>query len=70
MAVVTVSPKYQIVIPKEVREKFKIKPGEKLIILNSEKGLVVLPDRSIVEMEGFIKGPMDTSDLRDETDRI
>lgn len=70
MATVTVSPKYQVVIPKEVREKFKIKPGDKLIILNSENGLVVLPDRTIVEMEGFIKGPMDTSDLRDETDRI
>jgi len=36
MTTVTVSPKYQVVIPKEIREELKLKPGQKLQIIQFE----------------------------------
>ena len=53
---VTVSPKYQIVIPRKIRESMKIRPGQKLIMVAEERSIRLLPERSIKEMEGFLKG--------------
>jgi AbrB family looped-hinge helix DNA binding protein len=51
---VTVSPKYQIVIPKEIRDALKIRPGQKLSMVAEERSIRLLPQRSIKEMEGFL----------------
>jgi len=68
MNVVKVSPKYQIVIPEEVRKNLNIKPGERIQVLQFENRIELVLIRSIKEMRGFIKG-IDTNIIR-ETDRI
>ena len=69
MSIVTISPKFQIVIPKEIREKLKLKPGQKLnmIEFNNSLNLVVIKD--IKEGRGLLKG-MDTNFVREKKDRI
>jgi AbrB family looped-hinge helix DNA binding protein len=56
MSEVTVSPKYQIVIPRRIRELMKIRPGQKLIMVAEERSIRLVPERPIKEMEGFLKG--------------
>lgn len=56
MAITTVSSKYQIVIPKEVRERMKLKPGQKLGILMKGRHAVLVPVRPIEELEGIAAG--------------
>lgn len=68
MTVVKVSPKYQIVIPEEVRKNMQIKPGEKIQVIQYEDRIELIPVRSIKQMRGILKG-IDTTITRD-TDRI
>jgi len=65
---VTVSSKYQIIIPSKIRKELNIRPGEKLQVIPYENRIVFIPVRSIRDMRGFLKG-MDTSIERD-VDRI
>jgi AbrB family looped-hinge helix DNA binding protein len=67
MSVVKVSPKYQIVIPREVRVRLRIKPGQRLSVIAGERGITLLPERSIKEMEGFLSGV--PGDFEREPDR-
>ncbi len=66
---VTVSSKYQIVIPKEARERAKIKPGEKLSVLVLHGQIVLVRVRPFNELVGILKG-IDPEGLRDEEDRL
>lgn len=68
MTEVTVSPKYQIVIPKEIRESLGIVSGQKVQIMSYQGRIEVIPLKPIKEMRGFLKG-IDTSVAR-ENDRI
>jgi AbrB family looped-hinge helix DNA binding protein len=68
MTTVTVSPKYQIVIPKEVREALGIKVGEKLDAIPYRGHVALVPVRSIKSARGFLKG-IDTDVPRDR-DRV
>ena len=68
MSFVKVSPKYQVVIPKHVREALKIKSGQRLRILVFGDRIELIPEKSIMEMKGFLKG-IDTRLDRDE-DRL
>ena len=56
MSMVTVSPKYQVVIPKEIREHMDIKPGQQVQMMIYKGNLVLVPLRPIEEMRGFAKG--------------
>ena len=67
MTTVTVSPKYQVVIPKEVREALGIKVGERLDAIPYRGHLALVPVRSLKSARGFLKG-IDTDVPRD-TDR-
>jgi AbrB family looped-hinge helix DNA binding protein len=69
MVVVTVSSKYQIVIPRDVREKMELKPGQKIVVIEKDGVVHLIPQKSIKEMRGFVKG-IDTSKLRNEEDRF
>ncbi len=62
---VTVSPKYQVVIPQEVREALKILPGMKVQVFAFEDRIELVPERSMQEMRGFLRG-IDTSVEREE----
>ncbi len=64
---VTVSPKYQMVIPREIRKSMGIKPGVRFQVLQYENRIELIPIRTIKEMRGFLKG-LDTTVPR-ERDR-
>jgi AbrB family looped-hinge helix DNA binding protein len=68
METVTVSPKFQVVIPKEIRESLKLIPGQKIQALLYENRIELIPMRPIKKMRGFLKG-IDTSVDR-EKDRL
>ncbi len=68
MLSVKVSPKYQVVIPKEIRESLNLLPGQKLQVIQYENRIEFIPERDIGELEGFLKG-IDKSFIR-EDDRL
>ena len=65
---VTVSPKYQVVIPKAVRERVNIQPGEKLQILSFDNRIELVRIRPMRQMRGFLKG-LDPTFTREKKDR-
>jgi AbrB family looped-hinge helix DNA binding protein len=68
MKTVTVSPKCQVVIPRDVRETLRIKPGEKMQVINYANRIELVPVKKIKTMRGFLKG-IDTTVIR-EKDRV
>ena len=56
MATVTISPKYQVVIPKEIREKLGLAPGQKVETVVFEDRIELIPVKPIKRMRGFLKG--------------
>ena len=68
MSAVTVSPKYQVVIPKEVRERTHIRPGEKLQVLSFDDRIELVRTHTMRKMRGFLSG-LDATFTRDEEDR-
>jgi len=69
LGTVVVSSKYQIVIPQDVRERIDLKPGQKIVIIEKDGVIHLIPQKPIREMRGFVKG-IDTSQLRDEENRF
>ncbi len=65
---VTVSPKYQIVIPKTVREALKIHPGQKMQVIEYAGRIELIPERDIKELRGFLKGI--NTEFKREEDRV
>jgi AbrB family looped-hinge helix DNA binding protein len=53
MQTVTVSPKFQVVIPRKVREILGIKPGQKMRVMADDGKVVLIPVRPIEEARGF-----------------
>jgi AbrB family looped-hinge helix DNA binding protein len=68
MTAVTVSPKFQIVIPKDVRQALGIKVGERLDAIPYRGHIALVPVRSLKSARGFLKG-IDTDIVR-EADRV
>lgn len=68
MESVTISPKYQVVIPRKVRDSLHLSPGQKLQVVVYGNRIELIPVRKIYEMRGFLKG-INTSFKR-EPDRI
>ena len=69
MDAVTVSTKYQVVIPLKVREMLHIKSGQKMQVIAYNNRVVLIPVRPIKEARGSLKG-MDSRVDRDEEDRV
>jgi AbrB family looped-hinge helix DNA binding protein len=69
MDTVTISSKYQIVIPRAIREKWNVKPGQKVRLIVFGNRLEVVPVRDIREARGFLKG-MNSDINREEEDRV
>jgi len=65
MKTVTVSPKYQVVIPRDVRESLSIKPGEKMQVINYANRIELVPVKKVKSMRGFLKG-IDTTVNREK----
>jgi len=68
MDTVTISSKYQVVIPRSVRDGLQLKPGQKVHVIAYGDRIELVPERSIKEMRGFLKD-IDTTVER-ETDRL
>ena len=68
MNTVTVSPKFQVVIPQAIREELALKPGEKMQVLRYDDRVELIRIRPIQELRGFLRG-MDTTIEREE-DRL
>lgn len=56
MITVKISPKFQVVIPREVRKSFDILPGGKLQILSYQNRIELIPVKKMKKMRGFLKG--------------
>lgn len=68
MRTVTVSSKFQVVIPEEIREKAGIQAKQKVVVLEKGGVIYLIPQRPLAELRGFLKG-VRTEELRDEEDR-
>ncbi|MCJ7547424.1 MAG: AbrB/MazE/SpoVT family DNA-binding domain-containing protein [Deltaproteobacteria bacterium] len=68
MGLVTVSPKFQVVIPRAVREALGIKPGQKVQVVHYDNRVELIPLKPVKRTRGFLKG-IDTAVER-ESDRI
>ena len=64
----TISTKYQVVIPKKVRDKLGIKPGQKVQVIPYMGRIELIPIREIKESKGFLEG-IDTT-IEREPDRL
>lgn len=69
MDTVTVSPKYQVVIPRAVRERARIRAGERLQVISFDDRIELIPVRPMRSMRGFLKG-LDARFVRDEQERL
>ena len=68
MTTLTISPKFQVVIPKVIRELLGLRPGQKVQAIAYEDRIELIPIRPMAEMRGFLPG-IDTSVQR-EDDRV
>lgn len=68
MNVVTISPRFQVVIPREIRGRLELAPGQKLQALVFGNRIEFIPVRAAREMRGFLRG-LDTV-LHREHDRL
>lgn len=68
MDIVTLSPKYQVVIPQRIREHLKLKPGEKLQVISYDNRIEFVPVKPMRSMRGSLKG-LDGSFERERDDR-
>ena len=68
MDTVTVSPKYQVVIPSAIRKKLGLSPGQKVQAVLYDNRLQLIPQRPLKKMRGFLKGI--ATDVPREKDRV
>ncbi len=56
MLSVKVSPKFQVVIPKEIRESLHVLPGQRMQVVQYDNRIELIPERDVAELKGFLKG--------------
>jgi len=71
MQTVTVSPKFQVVIPKKVRDQLHIKPGQKMMAMPYGEHIQLVPVKSAKSLRGLLKGcDIGMDSIRDKSDRF
>ena len=68
MKSVIISPKFQIVIPREIRKMLQLSPGQKIQVIAFGNRIELIPEQKIKKMRGFLKGI--NTYLEREADRI
>jgi AbrB family looped-hinge helix DNA binding protein len=68
MTAVTVSPKFQVVIPKDVRESMGIFSGQKIQVFTYQNRIELIPMKPMKKLKGFLKGI--DSDVDRDKDRV
>jgi AbrB family looped-hinge helix DNA binding protein len=69
MSTATISSKFQIVIPREVREKLKLSPRQRFQVIEKGGIITLIPEVPLKSLKGFIKG-VGRSGLREKKDRM
>ena len=69
MATTTISPKFQIVIPKEVREKLHLSPQQRLQVVEKGGVITLVPEVPLKSLKGLLKG-MSKTNIREKKDRL
>jgi AbrB family looped-hinge helix DNA binding protein len=69
MPLSVISPKFQIVIPKQIRERLGLRPGQRVSLIERDGLVTMVPQRPISEMRGIARG-VSYEGYRDETDRF
>jgi AbrB family looped-hinge helix DNA binding protein len=64
METITISPKFQVVIPKSIRDLLRLKPGQKVQAIAYDNRIELIPVRRAKELRGFVHG-IDTQVERD-----
>lgn len=65
----TISSKYQVVIPKQVRERLNLKPKQKLTVIEKDRMLILVPEASLEELRGLASGAK-IDNYREKKDRV
>lgn len=68
MDTVTISPKYQVVIPQKIRKAMQLVPGQKVQVVLYGNRIELVPEKNIKEMRGFLKGI--NTEFQREGDRV
>ena len=68
MQAVTVSPKFQVVIPRPVRDSMHLQAGQKMQVIEYDGRIELIPERKITELRGFLKGI--NTKFKREKDRV
>ena len=69
MSLTTISPKFQIVIPKEVREKLRLSPRQRLQVVEKGGVITLVPELSLKSLRGSLKG-MSKTGIREKKDSL
>jgi len=69
VATTTISPKFQIVIPKEVRDKLHLSPRQRLQVVEKGGVITLVPEVPIKSLKGALKG-MSRTDIREKKERL
>jgi AbrB family looped-hinge helix DNA binding protein len=69
VATTIISPKFQVVIPKEVREKLHLAPKQRLQVLEKGGVITLIPEVPLKTLKGALKG-MSKGNLREKKDRL
>jgi AbrB family looped-hinge helix DNA binding protein len=64
METVTISPKFQVIIPQKIREAMGLRSGEKAKVISFRNRIEIIPMRDVRSLRGYLKG-IDTSFVRD-----
>jgi AbrB family looped-hinge helix DNA binding protein len=65
MNTVTISPKFQVVIPKDIRERLGLSPGQKVQTIVFDDRIELIPVRPVKRLKGFLRG-IDTAVPRED----
>ena len=69
MTKVTVSPKFQIVIPREIRQKLGLRPGQRITLFEQDGIIIAIPDQPLEQFRGILKS-MSRTGLREKEERV
>jgi len=69
MPTTTISSKFQIVIPKEVREKLRLTPRQRFQVMEKGGVITLIPEVPLKSLRGFVKG-IDKAGIREKKDRV
>ena len=69
MSTVTLSPKYQVVIPRSILQRIRLQPGDQLHVISFDDRIELVPVQPLRNMRGLLRG-LDATFTRDENDRI